>query len=66
MFLGCSEISINFIVKHVQHVGIIWACSQPWADLSSFSVPALTEKIAVLWFARYISTQANTMPNVII
>ena len=23
MFVGCSEISTSFIVKHVQHVGII-------------------------------------------
>ena len=66
MFVGCSEISIKVIVKHVQHVGIIWACSQSWADLSRFSVPEWTEKIAVLWFARDISTLANTMLNVII
>ena len=66
MFVGCSEISIKVIVEHVQHVGIIWACSQPWADLSRFLVPEWTEKIAVLWFARDISTLANTMLNVII
>ena len=66
MFVGCSEISINVVVKHVQHVGIIWACSQPWVDLSNFSVPEWTEKIAVLWFPRDISTQVITMPNVII
>ena len=66
MFVGCSEISIKVIVKHVQHVGIIWACSQPWVDLSRFSVPEWTEKIAVLRFARDISTLANTMLNVII
>ena len=24
MFVGCSEISVNVIVKHKQHVGIIW------------------------------------------
>ena len=66
MFVGCSEISIKVIVKHVQHVGIIWAYSQPWADLSRFSVPEWTEKIAVLWFARDISTLANTILNVII
>ena len=33
MFVDCSEISINVIVKHVQHVGIIWACSLPGMDL---------------------------------
>ena len=47
MFVNCSEISINVIVKHVQHVGIIWACSLPGMDLLlSFSVPGETEKIA--------------------
>ena len=24
MFVDCSEISVNVIVKHKQHVGIIW------------------------------------------
>ena len=47
MFADCSEISINVTVKHVQHVGITWACSLPGMDLlSSFSVPGGTEKIA--------------------
>ena len=45
MFVCCSEISVNDIVKHVQHVGIISACSLPWADLLSFSVPEGTKKI---------------------
>ena len=66
MFVCCSEISINVIVKHAQHVGIISACSLPWADLLSFSVSHGTEKISGLWFARNVSTQANTMPNSII
>ena len=40
MFAGCSEISINvIIVKHVQHVGTIWACNLPGVDLPSFIVP---------------------------
>ena len=65
MFVCCSEISINDIVKHVQHVGIISACSLPWADLLSFSVSHGTEKISGLWFARNVSTQANIMPNAI-
>ena len=66
MFVGCSEISINVIVKHAQHVGIVSACSLPWADLLSFSVSDETEKISGLWFTRNVSTQANTMPNAII
>ena len=40
MFVDCSEISINVIVKHVQHVGIIRTCSLPGMELwLSFSVP---------------------------
>ena len=66
MFVACSEISINVIVKHVQHVGIVWACSLPWVDLLNFSVLEGTEKIARLWYTRNISSQANIMPNVII
>ena len=47
MFADCSKISINVIVKHVQHVGIIWACSLPGMDLLlSFSVSGGTEEIA--------------------
>ena len=47
MFVDCSEISVNVIVKLVKHVGIIWACSLPGMDLLlSFSVPGGTEKIA--------------------
>ena len=45
----------------MQHVGIISAFSVPGGDLLSFSVPEGTEKIASLWFARGISTQADTM-----
>ena len=66
MFVACSEISINVIVKHVQHVRIVWACSLPWVDLLNFSVLEGTEKIARLWYTRNISSQANIMPNVII
>ena len=44
VFVGCSEISINVIVKHVQHVAIILACSLAWAELLSFSVPGEKEK----------------------
>ena len=66
MLVCCSEISINDIVKHVQHVGIISACSLPWADWLSFSLPEGTKKNSGLWFARNISTLANTVPNTII
>ena len=48
MFVGCSEISVNFIVKHKQHVGIIWPS---WGDLFIFSVLGGREKNAGLWFA---------------
>ena len=43
MFVGCSEISISVIVKHVKHVA---TCA------TSFSVSGGTEKIGGLWFAR--------------
>ena len=53
MFAGCSEISVNVIVEHVQHVGIIWACSLPGVDLLSFLVPGGIERTAGFWFARW-------------
>ena len=55
MFVGCSEISISVIVKHVQHIGIgLFVCV---GDLLSFSVLGgrRTEKIGG------ISSQADTM-----
>ena len=48
MFVGCSEISISVIVKHVQYFGIIRGLLSAWEDLLSFSVPGRTEKIAAL------------------
>ena len=66
MFVGCSEISISVIVKYVEHLGITSACSLPWAGLLRFSVSERREKIARLWFTGNISTQANTILNVII
>ena len=51
MFVGCSEISVNVIVKHKQHVGIIW----PFVCLGGlvhFSVLQEREKNAGLCFAR--------------
>ena len=61
MFVSCSEISISGIGKYVKHVGIIRAFCLPGGDLLSFSRPGGTEKIAGLWFARGISTQADTI-----
>ena len=66
MFLGCSKISINIAVKHVQYVGVILTCSLPWVDLLSFSVPEGTKNMAGLSIARNIVTQANTLSNVTI
>ena len=43
MFAGCSKISINVTVKHVQHVEIIWARSLPGVDLLRFLVTVETE-----------------------
>ena len=53
MFVGCSEISISVIVKHLQH-GIIrgFFSVEGWGDLLHFSVPGGTENIAGLWVAR--------------
>ena len=51
MIIGCSEISISVIVKHVQHVGIIRAfvCL---GGLNKFFSAWGDRKIACLWFAR--------------
>ena len=59
MFVGSSEIRLNVIVKHVQHIGN-FVCL---GDLISFSVLGKTEKVAGLWFASGISTRADTMSN---
>ena len=60
MFVGCSEINTNVIVKHEQHIGIIRAFFA-LGNLLSFLVPRGLEKITGLWFAREISTQTGTM-----
>ena len=53
MFVGCFEISISVISKHVQSIGCI---------INIFSAWGGTEEIAGLWFARGgINTQADTM-----
>ena len=51
LFVGCSEISINVIVKHVQIIGIISAFCLP-EDLLSISVPWGTNRFVGLWIAR--------------
>ena len=72
MFVGCSEISISVIVKHVQNIGIISRLFVFLGGLSKFSVPKAMEKIAGLlvclgWYVRGggigagISIQAETM-----
>ena len=69
MFVSYSEVSVNVINKHVQHVGIIGAFCLSGGTLC-FSVPfggKGTEKIVALWFARGwdkggVSTQADAMP----
>ena len=65
MFVDCSEISINVIIKHVHHVGIIQNCGLPGIDLLlSFSVPGRGGKggrkncwmdMGTCWFARGIN-----------
>ena len=60
---GCSEISIHVIVKHVQHVGTIWACNVPQADLLSFSVPG-GDGLGLLGWNQYTGT--GTVSNVTI
>ena len=51
MVLGCSEISINVIVKYKQHVGIIWPFCLPGGLVHFFSAWG-ERKNAGLWFAR--------------
>ena len=51
MFVGCFEISVSVIVKHVQSIGIIRGFFSAWGDLVRFSKPRGTEEIG-LWFAR--------------
>ena len=45
----------------MQHIEIIWAFCLLGGDLLSFPVTGGTEKIAELWFARGVNTQADTM-----
>ena len=50
MFVGCSEINIVVIVKHVQNIEIVRAFYLPGGACSVFQSGG-TEKIAELWFA---------------
>ena len=55
-----------FVVKHVQHVGIIRAFWMPEGLIKFFSAWG-TDEIAGLWFARRVrgaSTHADTVPSV--
>ena len=45
MLLGCSEISVSVVVKHVQHIKIISAFCLPGGDLLSFLVPGEQKKL---------------------
>ena len=42
MFVGCSEINLTVIVKHVQIIGIIRVFLSIWEDLLGFPVPGAT------------------------
>ena len=66
MFVGCSEISVNVFVKHKQHVGIFWPFCLPGGTCAFFQCMGGDKKNAGLWFARGISTWADTMSLVIV
>ena len=50
VFVGCFEIGIGAIVKHVKHIGIIRAFVS--LELIKFFRVWKTEKSAGLWFVR--------------
>ena len=52
MFVGCSEIGISIIVKHVQHVGIIRAFCLPGGLVKFFQCLGRQKKTAGLLFVR--------------
>ena len=65
MCVGCFEISISVVVKHVQSIGIVRAFCLPGGLVKILSARG-TEEIAGLCFARGgggggVSTQADTM-----
>ena len=58
---------MNVIVKHVQHVRILWAsCLLRGTGFGKFFNVWRIEKIAGLWFAKGISTQTDTVANLAI
>ena len=65
MCVGCFEISESVIVKHVESIIIIRAFACLGGLVKIFSAWGRggggAEKIAGLWFARGISTQADSM-----
>ena len=64
MVEGCSEISMNIIVKYVQHVGIIWTFCLLWGELLIFSVREGDWKnYWVVVCKGVVNTQAGTTMN---
>ena len=61
MFIGCYEISIDVIVKHVQHVGIVWNFCQPWGNFYVFQCLGTQKKLLGLGLRGGISIQADIM-----
>ena len=61
MFAGRPEISINVIVKHKQHVGIIWPSCLPRGTCSFFQCLGGEKKLLGCGLLGEISTQADTM-----
>ena len=59
MFVDCSAIIISIIVKDEPYIGIIEAFCLPEGTYYSFRT--WRKKIAGLWFAKGISTQADNM-----
>ena len=73
MYVGCSEIGVSVLVKHVQHVRIIRVFCLPGG--LNFSVPGWTEPGGIKFFSVWeaeklldllegISTQADNMDSV--
>ena len=52
MFVGCFEVSISVIVKHVRDVGIIRAFCLPGGTYSVFHCLGGQKKNAGFWFAK--------------
>ena len=61
MFVGCSEISIYVIVKHLKYVGIAWG-----RLVKFFSAWGEEKKLLGCSLVGGFSSEAGTMPNVTI